>query len=113
MHGSVSMTVPASDRPGESSSERANERWVILMTPSEKARYAEHANHLGLSLGQFFREAGAACAPPTAEATLEQDALEAALRQLELSTASTEAVLDPALSEVRAALEAPQPSPAP
>ena len=103
------MTVSASDRPGE----RASERVAILMTPSEKARYAERANRLGLSLGQFFREAGAAYAPSTAEATLEQDALAAALRQLELSTARTEAVLDQALSEVRAALEAPQPSPAP
>ncbi len=40
--------------------ERATERVAVLMTPAEKTSYAEKANSMGLSLGQFFREAGAA-----------------------------------------------------
>jgi hypothetical protein len=39
--------------------ERATERVAVLMTPTEKAAYADRASSLGLSLGQFFREAGA------------------------------------------------------
>jgi hypothetical protein len=80
------------------------------MTPTEKAAYADRANSLGLSLGQFFREAGAAYAHRNAEAETrslaEAEALEAALRQLELSTSRTERTLDVALAEVRAALGA-------
>lgn len=38
------------------------------MTPTEKSAYAERANSLGLSLGQFFLEAGAAYAQRNAEA---------------------------------------------
>ena len=60
---------------------------------------------MGLSLGQFFREAGAAYASVSTSEQAEQDALEAALKQLELSTARTEKVLDQALAEVRAALQ--------
>lgn len=88
-------------------SERATERVAILMSPSEKAAFAGKARTLGLSLGQFFREAGAAYAPLPAEAQADDEALlEAALRQLELSTARTEQALDQALDQVRAALQA-------
>ncbi|MCP9927185.1 hypothetical protein [Cyanobium sp. CH-040] len=84
--------------------ERATERVAILMTPTEKATYTDRASGLGLSLGQFFREAGAAYASSAgSERQAESDALEAALKQLELSTARTEAALDDALAEVRAA----------
>lgn len=76
------------------------------MTPTEKAAYADRANSLGLSLGQFFREAGAAYAGPNTRFLAEAEALEAALRQLELSTRRTEQTLDVALAEVRAALSA-------
>jgi len=80
------------------------------MTPTEKAAYADRANSLGLSLGQFFREAGVAYAGRSAEAETrsfaEAEGLEAALRQLELSTSRTERALDVALAEVRAALGA-------
>jgi hypothetical protein len=73
------------------------------MTPTEKAAYADRANSLGLSLGQFFREAGAAYAHRNAEAETrslaEAEALEAALRQLELSTSRTEQTLDVALND--------------
>ena len=86
--------------------ERATERVAVLMTPTEKAAYADRANSLGLSLGQFFREAGAAYAGQNTQALAETEALEAALRQLELSTSRTEQTLKVALAEVRAALEA-------
>jgi hypothetical protein len=78
------------------------------MTPTEKSACADRAHTLGLSLGQFFREAGAAYAHRNAESETrslaESEALEAALRQLELSTRRTEETLDAALAEVRAAL---------
>jgi hypothetical protein len=80
------------------------------MTPTEKAVYTDRAHSLGLSLGQFFREAGAAYTAGNAEAETrslaEAEALEAALRQLELSTTRTEQTLDAALAEVKAALGA-------
>ncbi len=91
------------------SRERATERVAVLMTPTEKATYADRASSLGLSLGQFFREAGAAYAAGGSDRNAESDALEAALTQLELSTARTEAALDAALVEVRAALHGQQP----
>ena len=74
------------------------------MTPTEKAAYADRASSLGLSLGQFFREAGAAYGTQSTQA--EEEALEAALRHLERSTSRTEQALDEALAEVRAALNA-------
>lgn len=86
--------------------ERATERVAVLMTPTEKAAYADRAHSLGLSLGQFFREAGAAYAGQSTRSLAEAEALEAALRQLELSTRRTEETLDVALAEVRAALGA-------
>ena len=95
----------SSARPG---GERATERVAVLMTPAEKAAYADQASRLGLSLGQFFREAGAAYASAHGQERADPDALEAALKQLEFSTARTEAVLDCALAEVRAALQADQ-----
>ena len=99
-----------SERATERAAERATERVAVLMTPTEKAAYADRANSLGLSLGQFFREAGAAYAHRNAEAETrslaEAEALDAALRQLELSTSRTEQTLDVALAEVRAALGA-------
>lgn len=80
------------------------------MRRTSKAAYAERANSLGLSLRQFFREAGAAYAHRNAEAEAralaEAEALEAAPRQLERSTSRTEQILDVALAEVRAALDA-------
>lgn len=86
--------------------ERATERVAVLMTPAEKAAYADRAHGLGLSLGQFFREAGAAYAHRSHHALAEEEALEAALKQLELSSSRTERTLDAALAEVRAALSA-------
>ncbi len=80
------------------------------MTPTENAAYADRAPSLGLSFGQFFREAGAAYAHRNAEAETralaEAEALEAALRQLERSTSRTERTLDETLAELRAALNA-------
>lgn len=66
--------------------ERATERVAVLMTPTEKAAYANRASSMGLSLGQFFREAGAAYAAGGSDEQADADALEAALSQLELST---------------------------
>lgn len=85
--------------------ERATERVAVLMAPTEKATFADRASSMGLSLGQFFREAGAAYASVSTSEQAEQHALEAASKQLELSTTSTEKVLDQALAEVRAALQ--------
>ena len=86
------------------SSERATERVAVLMTPTEKATFADRASCMGLSLGQFFREAGAAYADSGQKEDIDSDALDAALNQLEISTTRTEAVLDSALAEIRAAL---------
>jgi hypothetical protein len=83
--------------------ERATERVAVLMTPTEKAAYADRASSLGLSLGQFFREAGASYVNRSSQRD-EEEALEAALKQLELSTRHAEQTLDEALAEVRAAL---------
>ena len=91
------------------SRERATDRVAVLMTPKEKATYVYRASSPGLSLGQFFREAGAGYASGCSDRHAEPDALEAALKQLELSTARTEAALDAALAEVRAALHGKQP----
>ena len=87
-----------------SGAERATERVAVLMTPREKATFADRASCMGLSLGQFFREAGAAYANSGKEEGIDSDALDAALNQLEISTTRTEAVLDSALAEIRAAL---------
>lgn len=84
--------------------ERATERVAVLMTPSEKAAYVDRASRLGLSLGQFFREAGAAYAERHPHSQAEDEALEAALKQLELSTSRAEQALNEALAEVRTAL---------
>ena len=92
----------SSAKPG---SERATERVAELMTTTQKAAYTEQASRMGLSLGQNFREAGAAYASAESQERADPDALEAALRQLEFSTARTEAALDSALAEVRAALQ--------
>jgi len=90
--------------------DRATERVAVLMTPTEKAAFADRAHSLGISLGQFFREAGSAYANRNAQsesrAQAEEEALEAALQQLELSTSRTERILDAALADVRAALDA-------
>lgn len=63
--------------------QRATEGVAVLMTPAEKAADADRASSMGLSLGQFFREAGAAYAASTAQA---------------------EKTLDRAMAEVRASL---------
>lgn len=63
------------------------------MTSTEKAAYTDQASRIGSSLGQFFREAGAAYARADTQERADPDALEAALRQLEFSTARTEAAL--------------------
>jgi hypothetical protein len=83
--------------------ERATQRVAVLMTPTEKAAYTDRANSLGLSLGQFFREAGASYVNRSSQRD-EEEALEAVLKQLELSTRHAEQTLDEALAEVRAAL---------
>ena len=85
--------------------ERATERVAVLMTPTEKAAYIDRANSLGLSLGQFFREAGASYAKRSNQRD-EEEALEAALKQLEWSTRRAEQTLDAAIADVRAALNA-------
>ena len=54
------------------------------MTATEKATYVERASSLRLSLGQFFREAGASYVNRTTQRD-EEEALEAALKQLEWS----------------------------
>lgn len=100
--------VPMVTSP-KTSGERATERVAVLMTPTEKATYAGRASSLGLSLGQFFREAGAAYGAGGSDQQAETNALEAALKQLELSTARTASALDTALFEVRAALKGKQP----
>jgi hypothetical protein len=69
--------------------ERATERVAVLMTPTEKAAYADRASSLGLSLGQFFREAGASYVSRS-NARDEEEVLEAALKQLEWSTRRAE-----------------------
>jgi hypothetical protein len=86
--------------------ERATERVAVLMTPTEKAAFVDRASSLGLSLGQFFREAGAAYMNRITPQRDEEEALEAALKQLEWSTRRAEQTLDQALAEVRAALNA-------
>jgi hypothetical protein len=68
--------------------ERATERVAVLMTPTEKAAYTNRN------------------AQSESHALAEEEALEAALKQLELSTNRTERTLDAALAEVRAALSA-------
>ena len=67
------------------------------MTPTEKAAYTERAHNHGLSLGHFFREAGAAYVHGNTGADIralaEEQAIEAALKQLELSNSRTERTL--------------------
>jgi len=87
------------------SAERATERVAVLMTPTEKAAYADHASTLGLSLGHFFREAGVSYVNRRTQRD-EEEALESALKQLERSTRRAEQIFDQALAEVRAALNA-------
>ncbi len=93
------------ERAPERATERATERVAVLMTPTEKAAYADRASSLGLSLGQFFREAGASYVNPSPQRD-EEEAVEAALKQLEWSTRRAEQTLNQALAEVRAALNA-------
>jgi NAD(P)-dependent dehydrogenase (short-subunit alcohol dehydrogenase family) len=90
----------------KTASEHATERVAILMSPSEKAVFTGKAKTMGLSLGQLFREAGAAYAAVPSVNEADHEVLEVALRQLELSTARTEQALDQALEQVRAALQA-------
>jgi hypothetical protein len=71
------------------------------MTPQEKETYSQQAQAMGLSLGQFFRQAGEAyCVPSVVPG--DEAALIAALEQIESSTARTEQALDQALAMVRA-----------
>lgn len=58
-----------------------------------------------MSLGQFFRESGSACGAQELQA--EDDALSAALNQLELSTSRPERALDAAIAAVRASTPGP------
>jgi len=109
-HAQIGMTARQglqreTQPPSQRAIERATERVAVLMTPTEKAAYTDRASSLGLSLGQFFREAGAAYGSRSTQG-VEEEALEAALRQLEWSTSRTERALDEALAEVRAALNA-------
>lgn len=80
---------------------RSSERVAVLMTPQEKAVFSQRARGLGLSLGQFFREAGEAYVGPS-PALEDEPALLAALDQIERSTARAEQALDQALAMVRA-----------
>jgi len=103
------MLLPCADHVQDAEmarrdAERATERVAVLMTATEKATYVERASSLGLSLGQFFREAGASYVNRTTPQRDEEEALEAALKQLEWSTRRAEQTLDQALAEVRAAL---------
>jgi hypothetical protein len=91
-------------RSSKPQDQRATERVAVLMTAAEKSEYTNQASSMGLSLGQFFREAGAAYVSSASTKNAPEEALEAALKQLELSTAKAEAALDQALKEVRAAL---------
>ena len=72
-----------------SSAERATKRVAVLMTPTEKPAYVDRASSMGLSLRLFFREAGAAYTSLSTSEQAGQEALEAALKQLELSTTHT------------------------
>lgn len=76
------IPVGATERANKRATERVTERVAVLRTPTEKAAYADRAHSLGISLGQFFREAGSAYAN------------------------RTERILDAALADVRAALSA-------
>jgi hypothetical protein len=80
--------------------EWASERVVVLMTPTEKTVYTEKASSMGLSLGQFFREAGAAYVKQSSQQVAEAEALQAVLTQLELSICRAERALGSALAEV-------------
>ena len=86
--------------------ERATERVAVLMPPTETDAYAHEAVRFGLSLGQFFLEAGAAYTRRGDGPQADEEVLEAALTQLELSTLRAERVLDEAPDEVRTALQA-------
>jgi hypothetical protein len=59
------------------------------MTPTEKADCVDRASSLGLSLGQFFSEAGAAYLNRIPQRD-EDEALEAALKQMDWSTRRAE-----------------------
>ena len=65
---------------------------------------ADRASCMGILLGQFFREAGAAYVNSGQEEGIDSDSPDAASNQLEISTTRTEAVLDSALAEIGAAL---------
>jgi hypothetical protein len=60
--------------------ERAKERVAVLITPTEKAADVDRASSLGLSLGQFFREVGAAYMNRIPQRD-EEEILEAALKE--------------------------------
>jgi len=76
---------------------RATVRVAVLMTPTEKAAFADRASSLALSLGQFFREAGTSYMNLSTQRD-EEETLEAALKQLEWSTRRAEQTLDQALA---------------
>lgn len=92
------------------SAERATERVAVLMTPSEKAVYVDRASGMGLSLGQFFREAGAAYVRRDSSDQGRREALDTALTQLELSTQRAEQALDQALALVHRAVASSGPA---
>jgi hypothetical protein len=73
--------------------EWASGRVAVLMTPAENRPTLEKPSSMGLSLGQFFREAGAADVQHSSQQVAEAEALQAALTQLELSTVAPNAVL--------------------
>ena len=58
-----------------SSPERTTKRVAVLMTPTEKVSYDNRASSMGLSLGHFFSEAGAAYASFSTSEQSEQVAL--------------------------------------
>ncbi|RPI46892.1 MAG: hypothetical protein EHM59_06165 [Betaproteobacteria bacterium] len=72
----------------------ATERIPILVTKSDKARFARKAKTHGLSLSEFARAAMDRFDPST---DAEADALDQVLKQLRIGTAEAERSLDAAL----------------
>lgn len=81
---------------------RATQRVAVLMTPQEKQTFTQRAQSMGLSLSQFFRQAGEAYCLSSAVVPGDETALIAALDQIECSTARAEKALDLALAMIRA-----------
>jgi hypothetical protein len=75
----------------------ATERVTVLMSPAEKALFADRARQAGLSLGEFFRRAAA-----TYQVAEDDDLLEGLLAQMQKTTLQAEAAIEAALDFVAA-----------